>query len=127
MPHEGLGVLIVKGKKVADRLFEFEGTAVRTALDLALAKDGEPTLDQVEPRSGGWREVQVVARVAGKPGLDRRRLVSAVVVHDQVNVQLRRYALLDGAQEFQELAAAMTPMQLADDLTGDQIQRRSRG
>jgi hypothetical protein len=117
----------VNVEKVADRFFEFEGAAMGSALDLALAQDGEPALDEVQPRPGGRREVQVVAGVAGEPGLDGRRLVGAVVVHDQVNVELRRHALLDGAQELQELAAAMPPMQLADDLAGGQIQRREQG
>ena len=84
MPYEGFGVLIVNVGEMAHRFLEFEGTAMGPALDLALAQDREPALDEVEPRPGGWREVHVVARVAGKPSLDGRGLVGAVVVHDQI-------------------------------------------
>ena len=42
--------------------------------------------------------------------------MSAVVVHHEMDVHLGRHVGLDGAQELQELAAAVAAMQLADDL-----------
>ena len=55
-----------------------------------------------------------------------RRLVGAVVVHDQMDVELRGHALIDGSQELQELATAMTPMQIADDLARSEVQCREQ-
>jgi hypothetical protein len=37
-----------------------------------------------------------------------------------------RHALIDGTQELQELLAAMTPMQLADDPAGGDVQGREQ-
>jgi hypothetical protein len=39
------------------------------------------------------------ARMTSEPILDRRRLVRSVVVHDQVYVEHRRHASIDGAQD----------------------------
>jgi len=47
----------------------------------------------------------------------------AVVVHDQMDFQIRRRLLFDGAQELQEFRGAMTTMQLSRHLTSGQIQR----
>jgi hypothetical protein len=49
--------------------------------------------------------------------------VSAVVVEDQVYVQLRRDVLLDGVEEVAELAGAMPLLGLADDLACPGVER----
>ena len=54
--------------------------------------------------------------MASQPGIDRGGLVRAVVIHHQMDVQLGRHVGLDGAQELQEFAAAMTPRHLATTL-----------
>ncbi len=86
----------------------------------------EEAFDRVEPGCGGRCEVDVKARVPSEPGLDRRRLVRSVVVHDQVDVQHRRHVGLDGAKELQEFAAAVPAMRLTDDLAGCDVQRREQ-
>ena len=58
-----------------------------------------------------------------KPVLHRRRLVSTVIVHDQVHIQIIRHLLIDSFQKLQEFLAAMTTMQTANDFTGGNIQR----
>jgi len=65
-------------------------------------------------------------RMTGKPGAHGRRLVSAVLVRHQMHVQLRRDVHFDRKQELQEPCAAMAPMQLADDLSGGDIQGREQ-
>ena len=59
-------------------------TAVRAALDLLLAEEREPALDEIEPRGAGRREVHVKPRVPGEPPPHARGFVRAVVVEDQV-------------------------------------------
>ena len=71
--------------------------------------------------------MHVESRMAGKPVAHRGRLVSAVVVHDQVDVQHRRHVGLDGAQELQELTSAVPAVRLADHLTGGDVQCREQG
>ena len=91
---------------VADGLFEFNGAAMSAAADLALGERGEPALDLIEPGGRGRREVHVEARMASEPAFDRGSLVRAVVVHDQMHVELRGHRLINGAQELQELLAS---------------------
>ena len=126
MPYEWLWIVIVDFEIITDRLFERDRAAMRPAFDLSLAEQSEPTLDQIEPRAGSRSEVQMKARMACKPRLRGGRFVRTVVVHHQVDVELRRHALIDGSQELQELATAMTPMQFSDDLARGEVQRREQ-
>ena len=102
-PHERLGIVVVQFEVLADGLFELSGRSMRAAADVVLRQRGEPALDLVEPRRRGRGEVNVESRVAGEPGLDRRRLVGGVVVHDEMDIHLGRNVGFDGAQELQEL------------------------
>jgi hypothetical protein len=103
---------------VADGLLELSGRTMRAAADVVLGQRGEPALDLIEPGRRSRRKVDVEPRVACEPGPDRGRLVSAVVVHYEVDIHLRCHVGLDGAQELQEFAAAVSAVQLADDLAG---------
>src|SRR5260370_21004468 len=55
------------------------------------------------------------ARPAGQPAVNHRRLVRAVVVENQVDVQGGRHGRVDGVEELTELAGAMPAMELPDD------------
>ena len=63
------------------------------------------------------------AGMPDEPVLDGGRLVRAVVVHHEVDVQPGWHVGLDGAQELQELAAAMPTMEVPDDGAGGNVQR----
>ena len=60
---------------------------MRAAADVARRQGTEPAFDLIEQRRRGPREVDMEAWMPGKPSLDGRRLVRAVVVHHQVDVQ----------------------------------------
>jgi hypothetical protein len=53
---------------MSDGSFQLDRTAMSTTADLALGQCGEPALDLVEPRGGGWREVHVEAGIAHSHG-----------------------------------------------------------
>jgi hypothetical protein len=74
-------------RKVArDRRLEGLDT-LKGATSNALRHDlREEALDLVQPAGAGQREMHVVARVTCKPPGDRRRAMSAVVVHDDVDL-----------------------------------------
>src|SRR5665213_1023708 len=111
-----------------DGTLELDGGAVSAATDLPLCERGKEALDLIDPGSRGRSEVHVEARMAGEPTTHSGGLVRAVVVHHQVHVELVSNVRLDGVQELQELAAAMAPMQLADDFAGCDIERgKQRG
>ena len=59
---------------------------VNTAPDLLFGDEGEESLDLVEPRRAGGREVDVPARALDQPVADQLRLVSGVVVHHHMHV-----------------------------------------
>src|SRR6266513_407253 len=48
-PGERLGIFVVDVQILANGAFELKGAAMRAALDLALADQSEPALDEVEP------------------------------------------------------------------------------
>ena len=59
----------------------------------------EPSLHQVQPRTAGWNEVDVEARVLAEPFLYLGMLMCAVVVDNQVQIQLRRRLLVNQLQK----------------------------
>jgi hypothetical protein len=59
--------------------------------------------------------MHVIPRVAGEPSLDRRRLVSGVIVEHQMDVKIGRHDLLDLGEEVAEFGRAMTLVAAADD------------
>ena len=74
-------VVLDRGDQVGDAVED-------AAADRLVGELAEPALDEVEPRARGRGEVQVEARVLGKPGVDVGVLVGAVVVDDQVQLEL---------------------------------------
>jgi len=64
--------------------------------------------------------------MSDQPAANRRCLVGAVVVEDQMHVEPGRHRRIDGAQELAELARAMPPVALADHLAALHVQRREQ-
>jgi hypothetical protein len=79
-------------------------------------------------RHSGSQRAGRLLRGAGEPGWrapspDHGRLVGALVVRREMDIHLRRHVGFDGAQELQELSAAVSTGQLTDDLAGGDVQR----
>jgi len=91
-----------------DVRFELLDTAMDAALDLLVGEQCEPAFDLIKPGGAGRREMHVIARVAGEPGLVGRRLVSGVIVEHQMDVKIGRHGLLDLGEEVAEFDRAMT-------------------
>jgi len=60
--------------------------------------------------------MDVETRMTGKPAPNLGRLVCAVIVHHQMDVEIGRDVGPDGAKKGQKLAAAVASVQLPDDL-----------
>ena len=98
------------------------------AADELVGEQAEPAPDLVDPAGSGRGEVDMEPGVTGQPGLDLGSLVGAVVVGDQVNVQLGRHGLVDGDQELLALGRAVTAVELADHgAVGDVARREQAG
>ena len=116
-PDEWLGLVIVGLDEGGDIGLEPIDATMHAALDLLVGEQREPAFDLIKPGSAGRREVQVTARVAGEPALDRRRLVSGVIVEHQMDVEIGRHGVLDLRQEFAEFDRAVALVAAPDDPT----------
>jgi hypothetical protein len=106
---------------LANRGVELRDAAVDAAPQLLGRQVREPAFDQVEPGSVGRREVDVHARPLGQPLPDPSRLVGAVVIHDEVQIEVRWHGGVDRVEELPELDGAVPLMKLRD----HQIERRT--
>jgi len=68
-----------------------------------LRDDPKPALHLIEPGGIGGRVVHVEARSLRQPGLDLGVLMGAVVIDDQVQLQILGHLLVDAAQKAEEL------------------------
>ena len=96
------------GDQVADRV-------ERAAPDGRVGDGSEEALDQVEPGAVGGDEMELPARPGGEPGLDLGMLVGGVVVEDDVDGEVDRHRLVNGAQEAEEVLVPMTRAALRED------------
>jgi hypothetical protein len=126
-PGKGTRCLIVDLDVFADCLFKLGDVPEGAPADPLFGDPRKPALDEVEPGAVRWREVRVEAGSLGEPGLDEGRLVRAVVIHDQVDVQVAWHRLIQGVQKLPELHRAVTPVNLAKDLSRLELQRRKEG
>src|SRR5262245_51075928 len=95
-PHKRLGMPVGAFDISADGHLEFAGAEMNTATQLLLGQRGEPAFDEVDPRGARRREVQMEARMADQPAMDRRGLVCAGVVENQVDVEGGGHLRVDG-------------------------------
>ena len=97
-----------------DRSFQFANAAVNAAAQLPFGEQRKPALDQVEPGAAGGRKVQMEARMAQEPALDGWGLMGAVIIEDQVQLQVAWHRGVDGCKEVAKLDRAVALMELAD-------------
>ena len=83
----------------ADVALERLGGTMDAAPDLLVGDQGEEAFDLVDPGGRGGGEMNMKSRTSGKPSADRRGLVGAVVVEDEVQVHIRWCSPVDRAQE----------------------------
>ena len=101
--------------------------ALEDAATDALSGDlGKEPLDHVEPRARSRREVQMEARMPREPALYRGSLVGGIIVDDEMQVEMRRRALIDGLKEAEELAMAVAGHAFADDGAVEHVECREQ-
>src|SRR6201981_1489056 len=113
-PLKRARLLIVSFEELRDRTFQFAEAATRAAAKLPVGEACKPTLDQIQPGAVGRGEVRVKAGPLGKPVPDRRSLVGAVVVHDDMDVEIRREVGFHVIDELAGLHRAMPAIGLGD-------------
>ena len=98
-----------------DGLDQFLDAGERAAPDAFVGDLAKPALDQVEPRTGRWRKMQMKSGMALEPGFDPRVLVCGVVVDDQMQFQLGGRLGVDLLEKADELLMAVARHAIADD------------
>ena len=102
-----------------DQLFDAREAATP---DCSLSDDPKPALHLIEPGGVGRRVVDVEPWTLRQPGADFGVLVRAVVVDDQVHVELGRDLLVDPPQETQKLLVPVPGFALGDHRTSGYVQ-----
>ena len=125
-PNEGLGILVVHVDVLADGRFQFFHTPKDAPSNALVGDLGKPALHQVDPRGVSGSEMEMKSRALREPVPDKRSLMGAVVVHDDVRLQSGGHVGLDHIQELAKLRGAMPTMQLTDDAAGFQVQSRKQ-
>ena len=87
------------GEIVPDGGLQFPHVSECASPDASFSKQTKEAFDLVQPTGAGGSEVHMVARAARKPALHLGHLVRAVVIHDQVNVELLGNRFVDPFQE----------------------------
>src|SRR5262245_3220832 len=82
----------------------------------------EQAFDEIEPGAGCRGKMQLAARIALEPAFHRIGLVRAVVVEDEVQVEMGRGFAQDLPQEGQELLGAVAGQAFADDLAACHVE-----
>ena len=62
-PEEGFRILVMHGDVVLDSADQFGNTPEDAAIQPIRGNTAEEALDHVKPRSGGWREMHMEARM----------------------------------------------------------------
>jgi hypothetical protein len=91
------------------------------------AREAVAALHLVEPGGVGGCVVDVEAGPLGQPGTNFDVLVGAVVVDDQVDVEILRDGLLDLAEEAEELLVPVARPALGQHLPRGHVERREQG
>ena len=99
---------------------------MRATSNLPFGDRREPPFDLVDPRCARGCEVQVEARLASQPIVNHRRLVSAIVVQHQMNVEVLRNGFGDVVEEPAKLHRPVAREASAEHLTGGYVQGRKQ-
>src|SRR5215831_16864061 len=123
-PDERSRLLVPLRKPLVDGALQFGDAPKGPSADHALRDQSEPTLDLIEPGAAGRDEMQMESATLLRlePALHGRTFVGAVVVHDEVNVQLGRYFLFQFAEEFDVLPAPMATQTVPNHLAGQNVE-----
>src|SRR5215472_16760554 len=106
------------GQPLIDGLFQFGDGMKGSSTNHAFCNQSEPALNLVKPGAGGGGEVNVKsAALHGlEPALDGAALMGAVIVDDEVHVQVLRHFFFQLAQEADKFSAAMAGQAAPHDL-----------
>ena len=89
-PNEGPGIFVVHVDVLADGGFQLFHASQHATSNALVGDGGEPAFHQVNPGTIGGGKVNMKAWTLRKPFADDRRFVGAVVIDDEMRLQIRR-------------------------------------
>src|ERR1700682_331130 len=128
-PDERLGFPVPVSQPLIDGRLQFFDTMECSAADHAVGDEPEEAFDLVEPGTACRREVKVEAAPLRRfqPALDRRALVRGIVVHDEVNLLVRRHLFFQLVEKLDELLGAMPGQATANDFPVQDVEGGEQG
>ena len=122
-------LVVPVGQPLVDGMLQFGGTSKGSPTNHPLRDQSEPTLHQIKPGAAGRDDMQVESAtfLRLEPALDDRTLVGAVVVHDEVKVQLGRYFLFQFREEPAELPAPMAGQAMPNHFVVQDVESGEQG
>ena len=106
----------------SDRMLQRRYGPVGAPAQLMHGQSGEETLDLIDPGGTGRGEVAVISGMTKEPVLHLFGLVRAVVVHDQMHVQVVGHVAVYLPEKADELFASMPAFDPADHPAGCHVQ-----
>ena len=100
---------------IGDGDFEFVDIGEDAAADALPGDFCKEPLDEIEPRTGRWREVQGEAFVPREPAFHGWCLVGGVIVEDQMQIEMIWGLAVDRFEERQEFACPVAGEAFTDD------------
>src|SRR5260370_6129444 len=100
---------------IANSCFQIARAAKDAAAQVLGGQESKPAFDEIEPRGDSRREVKMKTWALEQPTLNGCRLMSTVVIEDQMNVKRWRHLRIDLIEELAELQRTVPAMKLTDD------------
>jgi len=122
VPDERTWLVVVEAEIVFDGALQLDGASMGPPAELFFSESGKEALDHVDPRSACRCEVEDESGTLGQPTFDQSGFMRAVVVQNDVHIDIVRNGGFDGVEEMTELDAAMSAMTFADDFAGEYVE-----
>jgi len=102
-PSKRLWIGVCRRDVGADGCFELPHRAESASLEGSLGQQGEEALDLVEPGSRCGGKMHMPPGPLGEPVADQPGFVGAVIVHDDVDIEIRGHVSLDLVEEYADV------------------------
>ena len=101
-----------------DRSFELIHARVGAPFDLTFREQGEPTFDEIEPRTVRRDKMEMETRMPDQPAVDHRALVGSVIIQNHMDFLRLRRAFFDVREELPKLYRSVPRVTFPDHFSG---------
>jgi hypothetical protein len=102
---------------------QFRDVVETASANALIGNLSKPPLDQIQPRTRRRDEVDVDSGMSSHPGFDPRVFVGCVIVHDKMQIEIRRCLGVDLVEKTNEFLVSMARHAVADHFAIEHAQR----